>query len=275
MITTDFVPGSPCWLDLGAPDVGAAIAFYRAVFDWQPESFGGDAAGGGQEDGGYTLFRLNGKVVGAVGPLTEPGARSAWTIYFHTRDADAAVEAVRKAGGAVRAEPAQVGRNDGRFAQLTDPQGAGFAVWEPAEYPGVESVDGPGALGWIELMTSDSAAAQRFYGSVFGWTAQDTPLPGGGGIYTLITPAGCGEERMFGGIMGVPDMFGPGGRPGGDPYWHPVFGTADCDATVALVTGHGGALSMGPEDAEGVGRLAVCTDPAGAEFVVLTPAEAR
>jgi predicted enzyme related to lactoylglutathione lyase len=30
---------------------------------------------------------------------------------------------------------------------------------------------------------------------------------------------------------------------------------------------------MGPEDAEGVGRLAVCVDPAGADFVVLTPAE--
>jgi predicted enzyme related to lactoylglutathione lyase len=30
---------------------------------------------------------------------------------------------------------------------------------------------------------------------------------------------------------------------------------------------------MGPEDAEGVGRLAVCLDPANADFVVLTPAQ--
>ncbi|MFJ9409583.1 VOC family protein [Streptomyces sp. NPDC101393] len=275
MITTDFVPGSPCWLDLGAPDVDAAVAFYRAVFDWQPEAFGGDAANEGRHASGYTIFRLQGKAVGAVGPLSEDGARSAWTVYFHTPDAAAAAKAAQEAGGAVRVAPAQAGTNEGRFAQLTDPQGAEFAVWQPGEYPGVETADGPGALGWIELMTSDSAAAQRFYGALFGWTTQDMALPGGGGTYTLVTPQGYGEERMFGGIMGVPDMFGPGGPPGAKPYWHPVFGTADCDATVALVTSNGGGLTMGPEDAEGVGRLAVCTDPAGADFVVLTPAEAR
>ncbi|BCK67871.1 hypothetical protein Srufu_018240 [Streptomyces libani subsp. rufus] len=182
MITTDFVPGSPCWLDLGAPDVEAATAFYRAVFGWQPEPHGG------QDAGGYTLFRLDGKAVAAVGPLTEAGARSAWTLYFHTPDADASVQAVERAGGSVRVPPAGVGTEDGRFAQLTDPQGADFAVWEPARYPGVEAADGPGTLVWTELYTTDPAAAQTFYKSVFGWSTQDMPLPGGGGTYTLLTP---------------------------------------------------------------------------------------
>lgn len=40
MITTDFVPGSPCWLDLGAPDVRAAAAFYGTVLGWEYESMG-------------------------------------------------------------------------------------------------------------------------------------------------------------------------------------------------------------------------------------------
>ncbi|MFE0375055.1 VOC family protein [Streptomyces inhibens] len=262
MITTDFVPGSPCWLDLGAPDVEVATAFYRAVFGWQAEPHGDQA-------GGYTLFRHDGKAVGAVGPLTEDGARSAWTIYFNTPDADATVQAVEQAGGAVRTAPAEVGADDGRFAQLTDPQGAEFAVWQPARYPGIEAADGPGSLSWTELYTTDSAAAQTFYKTVFGWSTQDMPLPGGGGgTYTLLTPANCGEDRMHGGLMGVPaDLLGPGGK----PYWHPVFGSKDCDATVGLVSGNGGTLSMGPETAEGVGRLAVCKDPSGAEFVVLTP----
>ena len=75
---------------------------------------------------------------------------------------------------------------------------------------------------------------------------------------------------MHGGLMQISaDMLA---HKGGQPYWHPVFGSADCDATVALVTKHGGKVTMGPHTAEGVGRLAVCTDPAGAEFVVLTPA---
>ncbi|GAB7030387.1 VOC family protein [Streptomyces sp. NPDC021749] len=262
MITTDFVPGSPCWLDLGAPDVEVATAFYRAVFGWRSEPFGDRQAGG------YTLFRLDGKAVGAVGPLTEDGAESAWTIYFHTPDADATVKAVEQAGGSVRAQPAAVGADDGRFAQLTDPQGADFAVWQPARYPGFETADAAGSLGWTELYTTDPAAAQAFYKTVFGWQTQDMPLPAGGGTYTLLTPANCGNDRTHGGLMGVPaDLLAPTGK----PYWHPVFISKDCDATVGLVTGNGGTLSMGPETAEGVGRLAVCTDSAGAEFVILTP----
>ncbi|MER6308028.1 VOC family protein [Streptomyces sp. NPDC001739] len=262
MITTDFVPGSPCWLDLGAPDVEVATAFYRAVFGWRSEPFGD------QEAGGYTLFRLDGKAVGAVGPLTEDGATSAWTIYFHTPDADATVKAVEQAGGSVRSQPVMVGAEDGRFAQLTDPQGADFAIWQPARYPGFEAADAPGSLGWTELYTTDPAAAQTFYRSVFDWHTQDMPLPAGGGTYTLLTPAHCGDDRTHGGLMGVPtDLLAPTGK----PYWHPVFISKDCDATVGLVTGNGGTLSMGPETAEGVGRLAVCTDSAGAEFVILTP----
>ncbi|MGD3109673.1 VOC family protein [Streptomyces sp. YGL11-2] len=262
MITTDFVPGSPCWLDLGAPDVRAATAFYGAVFGWEA------AAYGDQEEGGYTLFRLGGKAVAAVGPLPEAGARPAWTVYFHTPDAAATAEAVRQAGGEVHTPPTAVGAGDGHYALFTDPQGARFAVWQPAAYPGFEAADGPGELSWTELYTTDGAAARSFYGSVLGWSAQDVPLPGGqGGTYTLLTPASCGEERMHGGLMEVPEMF----RDGGTPYWHPVFGSADCDATATLVKDHGGAVHMGPHTAEGVGRMAVCTDPAGAEFVVLAP----
>ncbi|MFG2139863.1 VOC family protein [Streptomyces sp. NPDC048650] len=261
MITTDFVPGSPCWLDLSVPDLDVATAFYRAVFDWQAAPYGEDADG-------YHLFRLDGKVVGAVGRSTEEGARPAWSVYFHTPDAAATVKSAEEAGGTVRTPPAEVGDTDGLFARLTDPQGADFAVWQPGRYPGLEQTDTAGSLGWIELYTTDSPAAQAFYHSVFGWTTRDMPLPGGGGTYTLIAPEGTGEERMHGGIMGVPaDLL----KDGGKPYWHPVFGSTDCDATVALVTRHGGTVSMGPETAEGVGRLAVCNDPAGAEFVILTP----
>lgn len=262
MITTDFVPGSPCWLDLGAPDVEVATAFYRAVFGWRSEPYGV------QDAGGYTLFRLDGTAVAAVGPLPEEGARSAWTLYFHTSDAEATAKAVEQAGGSVRSAPVLVGADDGRFARFADPQGAEFAVWQPVRYPGIEVADGAGSLCWTELYTTDPAAAQAFYSTVFGWSTQDIPLPGGGGIYTLLTPAGCGEDRTHGGLMGVPaDLLGPGGK----PYWHPVFGSKDCDATVGLVTGNGGTLSMGPETAAGVGRLAVCNDSSGAEFVVLTP----
>ncbi|WP_328399791.1 VOC family protein [Streptomyces sp. NBC_00390] len=261
MLSTDFVPGSPCWIDLGAPDVEAAAAFYGAVFGWQAQPLG-------DETGDYKAFRLDGKAVGAIGRLTEEGARPAWMTYFNTPDIDATVKAVTHAGGSVRTAPSEAS-DEGRFAQLTDPQGAQFAVWQAGSYPGLQLTDAPGSLVWIELYTTDAAAAQSFYNTVFGWTGQDMELPGGEGAYTMLTPKSLPQERRFGGLMAVPEMFTAGEK---QPYWHPVFGSADCDATVALVRENGGQVSMGPEDAEGVGRLAVCNDPAGAEFVVLTPA---
>ncbi|GAA3202844.1 MULTISPECIES: VOC family protein [Streptomyces] len=263
MITTDFAPGSPCWLDLGTPDVRAAAAFYGAVLGWQFESMGE----GEDMEGG--MFRKDGKIVAGLGKLTEEGARSAWMIYYTVTDADATTEAVRGAGGTVRVEPRDLDQW-GRMAQYSDPLGGQFAVWQPGDTKGVDLVDQPGSLSWTELYTSDAAAAKEFYGGVLGWSFSDMELPGGGGTYSLITPAGLPEDRMHGGVMQLrkEDLALAGGR----PYWHPVFAVADCDAAVAEVTGNGGRVQMGPEDAEGVGRLAVCLDPFDADFVVLTPA---
>ncbi|MEU9265753.1 VOC family protein [Streptomyces sp. NPDC048251] len=268
MITTDLTPGSPCWLDLGAPDVRAAAAFYGSVLGWDYESMGGgegEGEGGDMEGG---MFQKDGKTVAGLGKLSEEGARSAWMIYYRVTDADATTQAVEGAGGTVRVPPRDLGEW-GRMAQYTDPSGGQFAVWQPGKNAGFELADVPGSLSWTELYTSDAAAAKEFYGAVFGWQFSDTEMPGGGGTYTLITPAGLPEERMQGGLMQVreEDL----ALAGGQAYWHPVFAVADCDAAVAAVTGDGGSVQMGPTDAEGVGRLAVCLDRSDADFVVLTP----
>ncbi|MFD3357020.1 VOC family protein [Streptomyces fradiae] len=263
MITTDFAPGSPCWLDLGAPDVRAAAAFYGAVLGWEYEPMGE----GEEADGG--VLRKDGRIVAGLGRLTEEGARSAWMIYYSVTDADAATRAVEQAGGSVRVAPTDLD-GWGRMAQFSDPLGGQFAVWQPGTTRGVELVDQPGSLAWTELYTSDAAGAREFYGTVFGWRFGDMAMPGDGGTYFLITPAGLPDERMHGGLLqvGPKELALAGGR----PYWHPVFAVADCDAAATAVTGHGGSVPMGPVDAEGVGRMAFCLDPAGADFLLLTPA---
>jgi predicted enzyme related to lactoylglutathione lyase len=262
MITTEYVPGSPCWLDLGAPDVPAAAAFYGAVLGWDYESMGES------EDFEGGMFKKDGKIVAGLGKLTEEGARSAWMLYYCVSDADATTQAVQEAGGTVRVAPMDLD-DWGRMAQYSDPLGGQFAVWQPGTNKGLELVDQPGSLSWTELYTSDAAGAREFYGALFGWQFSDMPLPGDAGAYTLITPSGLPEDRMHGGLMQLrkEDLTLTGGR----PYWHPVFAVEDCDAAVAEVAGNGGTVQMGPEDMEGVGRLAVCLDPAGADFVVLTP----
>ncbi|MEV5492014.1 VOC family protein [Streptomyces bobili] len=263
MITTDPTPGAPCWLDLGAPDVPAAAAFYGAVLGWEYEAMGGESE---EMEGG--MFKKDGKTVAGLGKLSEEGARSAWMIYYTVTDADATTRAVEGAGGTVRVPPRDLG-DWGRMAQYTDPSGGQFAAWQPGQDVGFELADASGSLSWTELYTSDAAAARQFYGSVFGWQFSDMEMPGGGGTYTIITPAGKTEDRMQGGLMqlGKEDLSLADGR----AYWHPVFAVDDCDAAVAAVTGNGGSVQMGPVDAEGVGRLAVCLDRSKADFVVLTP----
>ncbi|MGW0605333.1 VOC family protein [Streptomyces sp. NPDC002644] len=264
MITNDFAPGSPCWLDLGAPDVQAAASFYGALLGWDYESMG---EGEGMEGG---MFRKDGKIVAGLGKLTEEGARPAWMIYYSVTDADATTAAVERAGGTVRVPPRDLDEW-GRMAQYSDPLGGQFAVWQPGTTKGVDLVDQPGSLSWTELYTSDAAASKEFYGEVLGWRFSDMDLPGGGGTYSMITPAGLPEERMHGGVMELPAEHL--GLAHGRPYWHPVFNVTDCDAAVARITENGGSIQMGPETAEGVGRMAVCLDPSTADFVVLTPAE--
>ncbi|MFI8520772.1 VOC family protein [Streptomyces sp. NPDC085481] len=262
MITLDFVPGSPCFLDLGSPDVPAAAAFYGAVLGWDYEPMGE----GEEMEGG--MFKKDGKTVAGLGKLTEEGARSAWMIYYTVADADATTQAVERAGGTVRVAPMDL-EEWGRMAQYSDPLGGQFAVWQPGTNTGFELVDEPGSLSWTELYTSDAAAAKEFYGGVLGWQFNDMKMPGSEGTYTLITPEGLPEARMHGGLMQVSEEALALAK--GKPYWHPVFAVADCDATVAKVSENGGSVQMGPVDAEGVGRLAVCLDPSKADFVLLTP----
>src|ERR1700730_7088499 len=109
MLSTNFADGAPVWVDLGAPDVARAAGFYGSVFGWKFESAGPDA-------GGYGMCTQEGKVVAAAGPVREQGAGPSCAMYFRTSDADATAGAVRKAGGTVRAEPADV-MSEGWFAQ--------------------------------------------------------------------------------------------------------------------------------------------------------------
>jgi len=257
MLTTNYVPGAPNWVDLGTTDTEAAIAFYGALFGWEFQSAGPDA-------GGYGMFTLDGKTVAAVGPLTEQGAIPAWTLYFHTADADATAKAVEQAGGTIRSGPFDV-FTQGRMAGLTDPTGAQFAVWQPGETKGLDAVTIPNTLCWTELHTTNPTTAKAFYTEVFGWVTEDIPM--GGFTYTVVRPADSGQDASQGGIMGVSEEMSGAGM---IPRWRPYFEVPDCDAVVAKTSERGGSVSMPAENVEGVGRLALLADPFVAAFAVIT-----
>ncbi|MGA9027682.1 MAG: VOC family protein [Steroidobacteraceae bacterium] len=114
---------------------------------------------------------------------------------------------------------------------------------------------------WYELLTSDPAAAARFYGEVLGWTAGDSGHPGMD--YRIFSMQGVG----VGGLMAFP----PGAVESGmRPMWLGYVSVADVDASVARFLAAGGALHMPARDLPNVGRIAMIADPQGALLYVMT-----
>ncbi|MCS0634699.1 VOC family protein [Streptomyces sp. LP05-1] len=259
MLTTHYVPGTPNWLDLGAPDVDAAADFYRSVFGWTFHR------AGPEESGEYGFFRLGDRTVAAAGPLTGEAVRSAWTPYFATADAEATAAAVERAGGSVRVAPDDVG-TAGRLAAFTDPAGAEFAVWQPGDIAGLDVVMEPDTLCWTELYTTDRAAAKDFYTAVFSWSYDD--MTAGDTVYSVASSPGGGKDGDSG-QSGILELAGEHLAAGSRPEWHPYFGVTDCDTAFARATGHGATVLIPPMDAPGVGRVAMVADPAGAPFALI------
>ena len=265
MITTDFVTGSPCWLELGTTDVEASIEFYKKVFGWEAES-------AGARTGDYMILRSDGAAVGGVGPRIDEDELPEWGVYFWVPDIQAATQRAGELGGTVLVEPTELFEL-GWLAHLNDPQGGRFTLWQRGTWTSTEATDRPNTLCWVELWTRSVQGAKDFYGGVLGWEFNDIVLPEDEGVYSTVRPAGLGEDRYFGGLLEVAAEELPHAEGAAD--WHPVFQVADCDESTAVVRQSGGRVHMGPEDAPGAGRLSVCSDPFSAGFVLLDPGTGR
>lgn len=255
MLGTDFIHGSPCWIDLGSPDTTGAAVFYGGVFGWEFVSAGPEA-------GEYGFFQKDGMTVAALGPLTEEGASSAWTVYFRTGDIQATAQAVEQGGGTVRAAPMDV-MGEGWMAQLTDQQGARFAAWQPGKTQGLEATSEDNTLVWAELHVPDPLAAIGFYRGLFGWRSQEMEAPGM--TYRVLSVKdGDQQDASFGGVAPLQE-----GGPGAS--WVPYFAVADADEIVRKTEANGGSIVMPAADVPDVGRIAWLADTSGAVFAVLKP----
>lgn len=121
----------------------------------------------------------------------------------------------------------------------------------------------PGTFSWVELTTTDPKSAKTFYGDLFGWETEDSPIPAeaGGGVYTMAlidgeSVAGINDQRPDQRDAGVP------------PHWFSYVAVADADAAAARAKEVGGEVHAGPFDVMDTGRMAVISDPTGAMFGV-------
>jgi len=114
-------PGTFTWSELHSSDVAKSKAFYSAVFGW---GWGGSDEYSEAQVSGRTMAGLMGRP--ADMPAEVPDN---WLVYFGSTDVDADAKKATDLGATVIAGPADI-PGTGRFAVLTDPQGAAFALFQ-------------------------------------------------------------------------------------------------------------------------------------------------
>lgn len=265
-----YISGVPCWVDTNQTDPAKAAEFYGGLFGWELEESMPEGT-----PGSYLTARIRGGDVAAVASLREGSAAVAWNTYIWVDDADATAKQVVEAGGSVLLEPFDV-PGAGRMAVMADTEGAVFSVWQAREHRGSKVVNEHGAVNFNGLATRDVAAAERFYGEVFGWKQLPLPgspmwmLPGYGDHLEEATP-GLKEQVAAMAPEGFVDVVAQltpiaEGDTDTPPHWNVTFATDDVEATAALATELGAEVLVGPVDAPWV-RMAVIRDPQGATFI--------
>ena len=235
-------------MDAQLSDVRAGKRFYGELFGWTFDETGPDAS---------VWARLDGEPVAALVPKTDGRMPTVWTVYFAARDAVALTARIREAGGQIVTPPRPVDAL-GTTALVADPQGAVFALWQPAAGTGGPSGAGgsavagfgrrhePGTFAWAELYTRDTEAANAFYGGLF---------------HDALFGPGAAPDV---GRAAVTDVF-PAEMP---PHFLVHFRVEDCEAALGTVARLGGRVRVPPFETS-YGRVAVVSDGQGASFAVL------
>src|SRR5579871_370671 len=108
-----------------------------------------------------------------------------------------------------------------------------------------------GAPCWIDLLTSDTGQARRFYPEMFGWTAGEAS-PEFGGYFMFfadgVPVAGCMPNQPQ---TGLPDG------------WTVYLATDNAKAAAERALAQGGSLQQGPLDIADLGTEIVLTDVVG------------
>jgi predicted enzyme related to lactoylglutathione lyase len=116
------------WAELSSRGVDKAIPFYQTVFGWTPKTseMAPDAPP-------YTEFQLGGESIAGgqeMQPMVPAQVPSYWLVYFAVSDVDKSFKTATQAGAKEMVAPMDF--PGGRFAILSDPQGAAFGLLKMA-----------------------------------------------------------------------------------------------------------------------------------------------
>jgi predicted enzyme related to lactoylglutathione lyase len=230
------------WYDLMTTDPGGAADFYTKIAGWGTQRWEGSATP-------YTMWTNRETPLGGVMQMMPEMAGQMpphWVGYVGVPDVDDTAAQAQSLGGKVLTPPMDI-PEVGRFAVISDPQGAAIAIFTPKE----------GAPGH-ELTTTDHQSAYDFYQKLFGWEKTGDFDMGEAGTYQMY---GQGATPLGGMWTKPADMPMP-------PNWLYYIRVPDVDTAAERVKELGGQVLNGPMEVPGGDRIAQCLDPQGAAFAV-------
>jgi predicted enzyme related to lactoylglutathione lyase len=114
---------------------------------------------------------------------------------------------------------------------------------------------------WWEVNTRAFEDCKRFYGQVFGWSAEPLDAPGVNYVTWKL------DGKTVGGMLEMTSEW-----EGIPSAWMTYFAVTDTDAAAQRAGELGGSVGAPPFDTD-FGRIAVLVDPAGGHFSVVTPTQ--
>lgn len=121
-------------------------------------------------------------------------------------------------------------------------------------------IPGHGTVCWRELVTKDLDKSVEFYKGLLGWElvqSKVTQMP-----YLEINV----DNQAVGGIMAIDESWRENPPPS---HWRAFIAVENADETVKKIRENGGSIRCEPFDAPGVGRIAMASDPCGANFAII------
>lgn len=113
----------------------------------------------------------------------------------------------------------------------------------------------PGKFVWHDLVTSEVSTAKSFYRQLFHWTFEQR------GRYTIVSL----HNKRIGGILDVqpvtPERHAA--------RWISSLSVSDVDQATSVVLAHGGKVHKEPENIGDRGRVALVSDPQGAQLSLI------
>lgn len=249
-----------CWYELMTSDTAAAGAFYAKVVGWITEEAQGAMP--------YTMLLAPagfpvGGMMGISADMAQQGVRPGWVGYVAVDDVDGRTAKAVELGGAVHRPPSDI-PGVGRFSVVADPFGAVFMLFSAApEFAMPPDGEGPGFVGWRELMAGDLEKAWVFYATLLGWTKDADHDMGPMGAYRLFKTGG---DAAAGGMMTKPASLPAS-------FWTYYFRVDGVRAATERLTAAGGTVMNGPMQVPGGDWIVQAMDPQGAVFALLSRAE--